>query len=367
MKFIQIGNDEAAAAFARVALAHGYHMVGYIPVSSDLPPPPEATRVTMKSIEDVSSLSDVDFLLLSGRYEERSDYLKYILRLDPIDLVVSTPISEKPDTYYEVSLMQGEAKTCSFPLMPEVGHRALDRINEIQVERGLGGVRWVEWMHPLGNAEGPLRFLDGWTWVREMVGDIETLSATGSGDIERPSQVVVSARARTDLVSTSRWLASPGKACKFHVELDHGSIDCELPDGFSGPANLRWTKEGTAHSEELLAEPVGERWFRLWQEFKAGDEATEAWRLATRQIELAEAVDRSLSKGRTVDLTYDEVTEEASFKSIMSIFGCSLIWITLLVAILAAAGVPYVGYVVLPVLVLFVLLQFLGLVFRKKE
>ena len=46
---------------------------------------------------------------------------------------------------------------------------------------------------------------------------------------------------------------------------------------------------------------------------------------ATRAMELAEATARSLRKGRTVDLYYEPISEEASFKSVMTSTGCMLI------------------------------------------
>ena len=45
----------------------------------------------------------------------------------------------------------------------------------------------------------------------------------------------------------------------------------------------------------------------------------------TRAMELSEAVVRSLRRGRTIDLHYEAISEEASFKSIMTSTGCVLL------------------------------------------
>src|SRR5207244_3847596 len=57
------------------------------------------------------------------------------------------------------------------------------------------------------------------------------------------------------------------------------------------------------------------------------DEKT--WLAACRDQEAAEAVDRSLMRGRTIELFNEEHTEEASFKGVMAMGGC----LVLLVAI----------------------------------
>ena len=43
-------------------------------------------------------------------------------------------------------------------------------------------------------------------------------------------------------------------------------------------------------------------------------------------MELSEAVVRSLRRGRTIDLHYEAISEEASFKSIMTSTGCMILW-----------------------------------------
>ncbi len=95
---------------------------------------------------------------------------------------------------------------------------------------------------------------------------------------------------------------------------------------------------------------------------------------ATRAMELAEATARSLRKGRTVDLHYERISEEASFKSVMTSTGCMLFIGSLLVLPLALAGPPlgfawtiYIAYLIPVLLVLFVILQTLRFAVRKAE
>ena len=93
----------------------------------------------------------------------------------------------------------------------------------------------------------------------------------------------------------------------------------------------------------------------------------------TRAMELSEAVARSLRRGRTIDLHYESISEESSFKSIMTSTGCMILLAIMLMLPLALAGPPlgfpwtiYIAYVIPPVLLLFAVLQVLRLGIRKE-
>ena len=63
----------------------------------------------------------------------------------------------------------------------------------------------------------------------------------------------------------------------------------------------------------------------------------------TRAMELAEATARSLRRGRTVDLHYEEVSEEATFKSVMTSTGCVVLLIALFILPIALGGLALVS------------------------
>src|SRR6185503_18285975 len=50
-----------------------------------------------------------------------------------------------------------------------------------------------------------------------------------------------------------------------------------------------------------------------------------SWLAACRDQEAAEAVDRSLARGRTIELFNEEHTEEEAFKGVMAMGGCLLL------------------------------------------
>ena len=282
--------------------------------------------------------------------------------LDPVDLVVATPVAVRADVYYEFGLLRSETKVRVLPLMEELGCPAIERLKQVLREQGLGAVRWIEWTRPLEAVGGVDRFLDGWSWIRDLLGEIESVSATPAGG-DPPRQVVVSVRSQNGVAGSIRWSAASSPAQRLHLELEQGVVEVDLPEGMSGPAVFRIQKGARREEVRTEASPTGARWVELWSRLPA--EEGGLWVHATRQIELADAVERSLDRERAVSLTYDEFSDAAGFKSIMTATGCGLIWMVILVAILAAVGVPYVHYAILPVLLVFLFFQLFGLVYRQ--
>ena len=83
-----------------------------------------------------------------------------------------------------------------------------------------------------------------------------------------------------------------------------------------------------------------------------------SWLDAIRALELDDAVRRSVERGRAYGLDFQEATEEASFKGAMTLVGCSLLWISLLLLILSA-WLPQLGWAILPVFGVFLVMQLL--------
>ncbi len=91
-------------------------------------------------------------------------------------------------------------------------------------------------------------------------------------------------------------------------------------------------------------------------------------------MELAEATVRSLRRGRTVDLHYETISEESTFKSVMTSTGCVIFLVGLLAVPLALAGPPlglgwtiYIAYLVPVAFALFVLSQVLRLAVKRPK
>ena len=107
---------------------------------------------------------------------------------------------------------------------------------------------------------------------------------------------------------------------------------------------------------------------------KAGSEKTGAaeapatlrWQDAVRCLELDDAARRSIQRRRTSTLEYQEISEEVGFKGTMTLVGCGLLWVLLLLVILAR-WFPMLGWVIVPLLVVFLALQLLRWIIPKKR
>ena len=91
-------------------------------------------------------------------------------------------------------------------------------------------------------------------------------------------------------------------------------------------------------------------------------------------MELTEATVRSLRRGRTVDMYYEPISEEATFKSVMTSTGCMILAGALAAVLVALAGPPlgfnwtiYIAYLIPPILVIFVMMQTLRFAVRRPD
>jgi len=100
----------------------------------------------------------------------------------------------------------------------------------------------------------------------------------------------------------------------------------------------------------------------------SGDASLAGWSDAARAVELAEAVERSVRRGRTIELHDEDFSEEATFKGTMTSLGCAVLMFGLVTLVVAAAFRQHGRwlYVLLVVFLLFLALQLFRLVFRGR-
>jgi hypothetical protein len=179
-----------------------------------------------------------------------------------------------------------------------------------------------------------------------------------------------------------------------------GRVELLFPLGWQGPAFLTWRDDKGENHEEYF--PTWDPWPALVTVFEKmtceqrvasppDDRVTPrplvlstqysvlsapehnphkprqpSWQDVIRCLELDDAARRSVAKRRAVALEFPEATEEAGFKGTMTLVGCGLIWVILLLLILSAWW-PWLGWFILPVLTIFILLQGLRWVARRRS
>ena len=159
------------------------------------------------------------------------------------------------------------------------------------------------------------------------------------------------------------------------------------PHFVNGGGDVQWhlntTVEGTSETETIPtshpARGAIERLRNLGHQLKlrrAGRRG--AWPAATRDMEVVDAVELSLQKGRTIEVFQQQLTEQLAFRGTMAALGCGL----LLLVFFGVIGVAMLGgaegmmrqrlapawpIILLAVLAFFLLLQAVPLLAQKSR
>jgi hypothetical protein len=173
-------------------------------------------------------------------------------------------------------------------------------------------------------------------------GDATTLHALGSGALGRDlgpyGNLAVQLACQRGVVC--RWSVSP-------IE-EHAGGRLTLV-GSSGKAML-WMPSGHPWRLEIRSSqttlPFTGKEYPDWDASAAaidalaaaieGEEVRPTWSDASRTVELAETIDTSLARGRTIDLHREDFTDIGTFKGTMTSLGCGLLIIGLALTVLVA-------------------------------
>jgi hypothetical protein len=234
------------------------------------------------------------------------------------------------------------------------------RIDQVICERRLGDRSRPAVLRQLASDLGA---------IRRLVGDCEKVSALGTiGDDPQAGHLGV--QMTTDSGALVRWSIGPsaaGDEARWTIVTEQGPIGWTIDR--HGHAVLE-------HGDEKVAYTAREALHATAAAVTAAlDDATNfAWREALADMEVVEAVERSLRKGRTVELFHEEASEQGTFKGLMAAGGCLLLVLSIGLAIAATIVGKFRlvianawPFVLLVVLVAFLLLQLLRFVFPRND
>lgn len=326
------------------------------------------------------------------------------------------PAGETPDLAYEAALMRQDSGAILLPLISEALHPAVERFQQLahgmhptpalaeaaaeQITaagprpslsaRPLALVRtprtapacllgtpqlltYQRWLPgPLvEEKEDKPAGLPGWDVLRALGGEIVEVSALSPGeDLDAEQPLLFAGRFQGGLMFQASLLPERvDPFASYCLSGSQGEIRLEFPGGWPGDARLVYRDlEGQEQVEEW---PPFHPWAALVDVLDAalarrsGGTRRITWRDAVRSLELDDAVRRSVARRRASTLDFQEVTEEATFKGTMTLMGCALLWISLMLLILSA-WLPWLGWFILPVFGLFLVMQALGWVVPQK-
>jgi hypothetical protein len=347
-------------------------------------------------LEEVLADPAVEALIVAGGPGDRPAQLRRALQSERHVLCVH-PADQTPDIAYEAVLIQKDTGCVLLPLLPEALHPGILRLAQLARNDGGGPSTQLKaglpptWPAPATRneqeASSPLRLLEverwssevvlldadvpghrpalpGWDVLRRLGGEIVEVSAFAAGD-ETTSEDVLLLAGRFERGGLFRVTLVPKQfEARWRLTLLAGYNRAELlfSQGWPGPARLSWLDENGNECEETW--DAWDPWPTLVSVFEAAlardgsAGSLLSWQDEVRCLELDDAARRSIARRRTSILEYQTTTEEVSFKGAMTLFGCSLLWASLVLLILSV-WVPWLGWLIIPLLVLFLLLQLL--------
>lgn len=383
-----LGSDETTFELLRAILASPrFELAGIcefdpetLGVAADLAPIVSKLR-TFPDWELLLEVGQVDAVIVARGpdAELRTEQLRKFVQLEQPALA-SHPIVDSMLSYYELDMIRRDTNSVLLPALRDRFHPAVQALADI-VRQGdespIGKAEHLvmERCLPAPNKQIVDRhFARDVDVIRAIAGDMTRLGAM-AGPSGSPNYSALGVQMHGPQGIDARWSVVPIQAaCGAKITLtgSRGRIIVEL-DSADAPWRMETQAGETAHEQEFAGWNAAEALLARFAGAIDGQAATADWVDACRAVELTETIARSLQKSRTIELYYEDYTEEATFKGTMASLGCGLLLLTLmlliLVGVLEQMKVPFLGvwrYAVVGILGVFLLLQLLLLTSKKK-
>jgi myo-inositol 2-dehydrogenase/D-chiro-inositol 1-dehydrogenase len=334
-----------------------------------------------RDLDDALARAGVEVVIVGGPIDFRGEALRRAAA-EGFAIICLHPPGDDSEAYYQVVLSRDETGATIVPDLPLRLHPGVDRVRRALATNELGAFRGLRLEAPCVESKDLVRetFARAVDVVRALVGEIETLTATGDPPgVDPDLELVVQLRAAEGRRAELRAWCGPSEPGRLTLQGAIGSLALEFETTLEQPLRM-------IHRESQKLENVTH--FEPWDPHTAIFSvlmASRGRRAAsnlpapnihdgTRAMELVEATVRSLRRGRTVDLHYEPISEESSFKSVMTSTGCMILVASLFAVFLALSGPPlgfnwtiYIAYVVPPILVIFMVMQILRFAVRRPK
>ena len=401
MKLAVLGTDRDLLALAEAALAAGHSIVW---LGDIRPQDSETARRLVPGLEpsvDWESLLDhglVDAVLVGrGTVSDdlKAEQLKRFVT-DAVPTLVVHPATLSVLTFYELDMGRRESHAVVRQYNPLVGNPAVvelaDRVRSGASE--IGAVHQVVCQRFAldSGRDSVLRHLArDVELLREVAGEVRRVSAVGPSATDA-SYASLQVQLSGSGAATIRWsiVPTPGQASRVELTLigERGTATLRLPPD-RGP-EAAGDRDGAGQLETDIG---GRRESHQTQPWDAPQTAIDAlaaalpsnatdqsaaastWQDATVAMEIVDAIELSLQKGRTIEVIPQHLTEQLAFRGTMAAFGCGLLFVGLLVLVMAGVlgdvlDIPLMRYwpwALLAVLAVFLALQVVPWLSGKKS
>jgi len=352
MRFVLVGDHPDVQAFATAAISAGHRLIGYCGSAPTFARSLSANIKVTADLEELLADPATEAVIIGSPVNSRLDVARRVLQSER-SAAIAWPVDVKPDGVYELNMLQGDMHQVLLPLMPD----AMIDAGAVPAN-GWIDVKIADPVEPLLHVDesGKHAAFPLWTLLRHLVGEIIEISGFAQAEEIAPGSVNF-LNGRGDKASFRAQFQRSAGPTERRIEIMPGgtvtSLDYEkcwpqiVAEFDRAIASLK-----SAPRAEPAAGPIIEGDPRL------------SWRDAIRAAELDDAAARSIVKRRAVLLEYQEANEEVGFKGTMTLIGCGLLWVVLLLLILAN-WLPWVMWLILPVIVIFLVFQILGVLTRR--
>jgi predicted dehydrogenase len=373
-----LGTDEATAELVRAVLeSRRCELVGICEfegardAAAELQPLAGQLR-PIAEWEDLLDDQRVDAVIVARGADEdlRAEQLRKFIQTG-MPVLVSHPVVGSMLVYYELDMIRRETHSVVVPHLALRNHPAVRALAEIVRAGGESPIGKVEHVTLERCIAEPTKknverqFARDVDLVRCIAGEMTRLGAmAGAVGANAFSSLGVQMSGPEGIAA--RWSVVPiqsAEGAKITLTGPRGRAVLEVVAD-DAPWTLELCVEGESRRQEFEAWNTGSASLEELAAAIGGGTPRPDWVDAARSVELAETIDRSLQKGRTIELYYEDYTEEATFKGMMTSVGCGLlllgVFVLVLVGIAEQMHIPYVRfwpYVLVGLLGVFLFLQ----------
>ena len=381
MNFALLGGDLLSRELARAIAANARHRLVWGSELGDFEAEfrqlaPAATIALHWETLLADSTADALVIGLSNDEEARAEQLRKLLQAG-LPMIAVHPAHREMLVAYELEMIRRESHCPVVPYAPLLWHPAIERLQPLLSagQPGLGSLEQLVVERQMLDRSKPAvqaQFAADVLVARSLAGDLNKLSALAPADeAQRYSNLGMQLSGTSGAVV--RWSVGPvaeRPGLKLTLLASGGRAQVLIPDSGAG-ASISITVNGETSLEEYTpAGGAADRALEQLELARQGGDPWPTWSDACQAIELADSIDRALDKGRTLELHFEDYTEQATFKGTMTSLGCGLLVVALvslpLAALAAKLGLPVArhwGLILLAICVLFLLMQALRLVF----
>jgi hypothetical protein len=321
----------------------------------------------------------------------REEQLKRLVAA-AIPLLIVQPTGHSVLTYYELDMISRETGSVLRHYNPLIGHPAIREMCG-WIDSGhpsVGPIQQVACEHQLRDSQRRLvtnRLTRDVELIAAVAGDIRQVSAVGPRDADA-SYASLQVQFATSRISSLRWAIRPPSDLDRAIELSlvgrDGTVTLMLPSDMVESEQNTW---------QLVTVVGGEREVQCLEHFDparvaiqqlaeavtepdaAQRGAVSSWPAATQAMEVVDAVELSLQKGRTIPVHPQQLTEQLAFRGMMSAIGCGILMLAFVLLFVVGFFGDVLGqgfarrawpFVLLALLAVFLLLQTVPWLATKK-